>query len=182
MNEGTGEEEGTIDRNWPFDIIPRVIPARDWDTVSRGLAQRSRALNRFIELHPGSPDVAYAYYLKAISYYEQISDVRRDQKATAEALSALEELVRRFNEENNEEAGEHWTPRDAVKLMAKLIFLPIAVEPVKVILSMSGCEVISGPRLRLMSITGRVLPLPVKNPARQVPSTLNPPPRQSTRK
>ena len=38
----------------------------------------------------------------------------------------FEELVRRFNEENNEEAGEHWTPRDAVKLMAKLIFLPIA--------------------------------------------------------
>lgn len=38
----------------------------------------------------------------------------------------FEELVRKFNEENNEEAGEHWTPRDAVKLMAKLIFLPIA--------------------------------------------------------
>ena len=35
----------------------------------------------------------------------------------------FEELVRRFNEENNEEAGEHWTPRDAVKLMANLIFL-----------------------------------------------------------
>ena len=40
--------------------------------------------------------------------------------------SIFEELVRRFNEENNEEAGEHWTPRDAVRLMAKLIFLPIA--------------------------------------------------------
>jgi type I restriction enzyme M protein len=40
----------------------------------------------------------------------------------------FEELVRRFNEENNEEAGEHWTPRDAVKLMAKLIFLPVAGE------------------------------------------------------
>ncbi len=40
----------------------------------------------------------------------------------------FEELVRRFNEENNEEAGEHWTPRDAIKLMAKLIFLPIADE------------------------------------------------------
>jgi len=38
----------------------------------------------------------------------------------------FEELVRRFNEENNEEAGEHWTPRDAVKLMARLIFPPIA--------------------------------------------------------
>ena len=38
----------------------------------------------------------------------------------------FEELVRKFNEENNEEAGEHWTPRDAVRLMARLIFLPIA--------------------------------------------------------
>lgn len=37
----------------------------------------------------------------------------------------FEELVRRFNEENNEEAGEHWTPRDAVRLMANLVFLPI---------------------------------------------------------
>lgn len=52
-----------------------------------------------------------------------------------ERLSALdnhsmgmifEELIRRFNEENNEEAGEHFTPRDVVKLMAKLIFLPVA--------------------------------------------------------
>jgi type I restriction enzyme M protein len=40
--------------------------------------------------------------------------------------TVFEELVRRFNEENNEEAGEHWTPRDVVKLMANLIFLPIA--------------------------------------------------------
>ena len=42
--------------------------------------------------------------------------------------SLFEELVRRFNEENNEEAGEHWTPRDAVRLMAKLVFLPVAEE------------------------------------------------------
>ena len=40
--------------------------------------------------------------------------------------TVFEELVRKFNEENNEEAGEHWTPRDAVRLMARLIFLPIA--------------------------------------------------------
>jgi len=40
----------------------------------------------------------------------------------------FEELVRRFNEENNEEAGEHWTPRDAVKLMARLVFMPVADE------------------------------------------------------
>ena len=40
--------------------------------------------------------------------------------------TVFEELIRRFNEENNEEAGEHFTPRDAVKLMAKLVFLPVA--------------------------------------------------------
>ena len=40
--------------------------------------------------------------------------------------SLFEELIRRFNEENNEEAGEHFTPRDAVKLMANLVFLPVA--------------------------------------------------------
>jgi hypothetical protein len=38
------------------------------------------------------------------------------------------ELVRRFNEQNNEEAGEHWTPRDAVKLMTRLVLLPIAAQ------------------------------------------------------
>ena len=38
----------------------------------------------------------------------------------------FEELVRRFNEENNEEAGEHWTPRDVIRLMANLMFLPVA--------------------------------------------------------
>ncbi len=42
--------------------------------------------------------------------------------------SIFEELVRKFNEENNEEAGEHWTPRDAVRLMTRLMFLPIADE------------------------------------------------------
>lgn len=42
--------------------------------------------------------------------------------------TVFEELVRRFNEENNEEAGEHWTPRDAVRLMANLVFRPIESE------------------------------------------------------
>jgi type I restriction enzyme M protein len=42
--------------------------------------------------------------------------------------TVFEELVRKFNEDNNEEAGEHWTPRDAVRLMANLVFLPIEPE------------------------------------------------------
>jgi type I restriction enzyme M protein len=40
--------------------------------------------------------------------------------------TVFEELVRKFNEDNNEEAGEHWTPRDAIRLMANIVFLPVA--------------------------------------------------------
>ncbi len=43
------EEEGSIDRAWPFDIIPRVIPRSEWDQVEKGLKQRVRALNMFID-------------------------------------------------------------------------------------------------------------------------------------
>src|SRR5690625_2415883 len=57
-------------------------------------------LDRFIQLHPGHPDIAYAYYLKAISYYEQIADVERDQSMTRQAMQALEEVVTRFPETN----------------------------------------------------------------------------------
>jgi len=54
------------------------------------------AADRFIQLHPGNRDIAYAYYLKAISYYVQITDVGRDQKTTELALKALDDVVRRF--------------------------------------------------------------------------------------
>jgi outer membrane protein assembly factor BamD len=54
--------------------------------------------DRFIQLHPGHRDVAYAYYLKALDYYIQITDVERDQKVTQEAYDALSEVVRRFPE------------------------------------------------------------------------------------
>jgi len=55
-------------------------------------------LDRFIQLHPGHPDIAYAYYLKAICYYEQIADVERDQSMTRRAMEALEEVIARFPE------------------------------------------------------------------------------------
>ena len=42
------EEEGTIDRNWPFDIVPRIIPKSEWDDIEAGLKQRVKALNLFI--------------------------------------------------------------------------------------------------------------------------------------
>jgi outer membrane protein assembly factor BamD len=53
-------------------------------------------LDRFIDLHPGNPDTPYAYYLRAISYYEQIVDVGRDQKITQLARDSLQEIVRRY--------------------------------------------------------------------------------------
>ena len=43
------ENEGTIDRAWPFDILPRIIPRKEWDNIEAGLIQRSRALNMFID-------------------------------------------------------------------------------------------------------------------------------------
>lgn len=56
------------------------------------------AAERFIELHPGNPDAAYAHYLIGISYYERISDVGRDQRMTEQALDTFEEIGRRYPE------------------------------------------------------------------------------------
>src|SRR6185437_9589876 len=50
----------------------------------------------YIQLHPGSKEVAYAFYLKAVSLYEQIVDVGRDQSNTEDALTALQDVVQRF--------------------------------------------------------------------------------------
>ncbi len=54
------------------------------------------ALDRFIQLHPASPAIAYAYYLRALSFYEQIADIQRDQRPTLEAIGALQEVINRF--------------------------------------------------------------------------------------
>lgn len=53
-------------------------------------------LDKFIQLHPGDQNVAYAYYLKAMCFYERISDVGRDQKMTEDAKESFEEVIRRF--------------------------------------------------------------------------------------
>lgn len=54
------------------------------------------ASKRFLALYPGHDDAPYAYYLIALSYYEQISDVGRDQAMTKKALKALDDLIRRY--------------------------------------------------------------------------------------
>lgn len=90
-----------------FDELERQHPYSAWATKAQLMAAYSNyqrgaydeaiiALDRFIELHPGHRDVGYAYYLKAISYYEQISDVGRDQKMTQLALTSLRDIVKRF--------------------------------------------------------------------------------------
>ena len=72
-----------------------LAPVRASREASR-LREAIIALDRFIQLHPGHRDLPYAYYLKALCYYEQISDVGRDQRTTQQALDALAEVVKRF--------------------------------------------------------------------------------------
>lgn len=102
MEEGEYEDAAAN-----FDEVERQHPYSVWATKAQLMAAFANyqdneyddavaAAERFIALHPGHRDVAYAYYLIAISYYEQISDVGRDQKQTELALKALSELVRRF--------------------------------------------------------------------------------------
>jgi outer membrane protein assembly factor BamD len=90
-----------------FDEVDREHPYSVWATKAELMSAYSLyeadkynesilAANRFIQLHPGSRDVAYAYYLKALDYYVQIADIGRDQEVTREALAALGEVVRRF--------------------------------------------------------------------------------------
>lgn len=54
------------------------------------------AIDRFVSLNPGNENVNYMYYLKALSYYERISDIGRDQKITQQAKDALRDVMRRF--------------------------------------------------------------------------------------
>jgi outer membrane protein assembly factor BamD len=90
-----------------FDEVERQHPYSSWATKAQLMAAYAYyqnndyddaivALDRFIQLHPSNRDVPYAYYLKGLSYYEQISDVARDQEMTELALSTLDELLKRF--------------------------------------------------------------------------------------
>lgn len=90
-----------------FDEVERQHPYSSWAVNAKLMAayalymrnqytEAIAALDRFIRLHPANPNLAYAYYLRALSYYEQIADVTRDQRITAQALAALTEVVNRF--------------------------------------------------------------------------------------
>ncbi|MCI0754246.1 outer membrane protein assembly factor BamD [Teichococcus vastitatis] len=90
-----------------FDGIEREHPYSTWATNARLMAaysdyMRNRyteaigALDRFIQLHPAHRDIAYAYYLRSLCYYEQIVDAERDQRGTEIALNQLQEVINRF--------------------------------------------------------------------------------------
>ncbi len=90
-----------------FDEVERQHPYSEWarrailmsayaSYEANKYDEAITAASRFVALHPGSSSAPYAYYLIAISQFEQIRDVGRDQGKTAEALDALRQVVRRF--------------------------------------------------------------------------------------
>lgn len=90
-----------------FDAVEQNYPYSSWAVnaqLMHGYAEYLQnqytdaigTLDRFIQLHPTHRDIAYAYYLRALSFYEQISDIQRDQKQTSLAMGALQEVVNRF--------------------------------------------------------------------------------------
>ena len=90
-----------------FDEVERQHPYSTWATQSQLMSAYAYylvdsyddaipALERFIDLHPGNRGAAYAYYLRALCYYEQIADVSRDQGNTEEAQRALSDVIARF--------------------------------------------------------------------------------------
>jgi len=90
-----------------FETLEREHPFSTWATNAKimsayGDYMRNRytesigTLDRFIQLHPAHRDIAYAYYLRSLAYYEQISDSQRDQRGTEVALQALQDVANRF--------------------------------------------------------------------------------------
>jgi len=92
-----------------FDEVERQHPYSVWARRSQLMSAYSfymsneyessiLAAGRFLTLHPGNKNAAYARYLTALCYYEQIADVRRDQNFTEQALSAFQQIVRLYPE------------------------------------------------------------------------------------
>jgi outer membrane protein assembly factor BamD len=87
-----------VERQHPYSIWARraqIMSAFSYYLAKDYTASISSA-QRFLAVHPGNRDAPYAYYLIALGYYEQITDVTRDQKITRQALDSLGELMRRY--------------------------------------------------------------------------------------
>ena len=87
-----------IERNYPYSEWARraVLMTAFAHYEANDYEDAVGDADRFISLYPGNASAPYAYYLKAICYFEQITDVGRDQATTEQALSTLREVVRRF--------------------------------------------------------------------------------------
>ncbi len=90
-----------------FDEVERQHPYSVWARraqlmsafsyyMARDYTESTNSAQRFLAIHPGNRDAPYAYYLIALNYYEQITDVTRDQKITQQALDSMGELMRRY--------------------------------------------------------------------------------------
>src|SRR6185312_11771123 len=90
-----------------FEEVDRQHPYSDWARKSLLMSAYASyqqadydgcigAATRYVTLHPGSPDAAYAQYLIAASHYDQIPDISRDQGRTEKAMAALEEVIRKY--------------------------------------------------------------------------------------
>jgi outer membrane protein assembly factor BamD len=89
-----------VERQHPYSDLATQAQIRQAEVAYDNLKydEAILSLDRFIELHPGHPNVDYAYYIKALCYYEQMTDVRRDQAMTEDALTAFDTLITRFPE------------------------------------------------------------------------------------
>lgn len=90
-----------------FDDVERLYPYSQWATQAQMMGAYAAyqdlrydeaviALDRFVELHPSNDKIDYVLYLKALCFYEQLSDVKRDQGMTTQALDALSALIARY--------------------------------------------------------------------------------------
>ena len=90
-----------------FDEVDRQHPYSTWANRAQLMSAYAKyrdkkyddaiiGLDRYIQLHPNSRDIAYANYLKGQAYYEQVKDVRRDQTAARQAMKSFTALIRRY--------------------------------------------------------------------------------------
>jgi len=102
INKGNWEEAAKqfneVDRQHPYSVWARraQLMSAFCSYQANKYGDAVATADQYISLHPGSREVAYAFYLKAISLYEQIVDVNRDQANTQGALVALQDVVQRF--------------------------------------------------------------------------------------
>lgn len=87
-----------IDRQHPYSVwAPRAQIMAAYAYYSENKYDDAvLILDRFIQLHPGNRNIVYAYYLKGLCYFEQMSDVSREQKMTEDALSTFQEVLSRY--------------------------------------------------------------------------------------